>query len=247
MCIRDSSIKPLLLNKKTKWADRLIYNHWKDKLSVRSQDFRLGNAGQLFDMNNDPEQRINVANQHPKIYQQLKTAHTNWLKTVAVELPEKDTRSFPVGHPDYSNTQIPARDGVAQGTIKRSNRWPNCSFFTNWTDINDKITWEVEVLESGDFEVEVYYTCAPENVGGTFELRFEETGIITTISEAHDPPLQHLDTYRFSVGESLTKPFKPLKMGTIHLEKGKGTLSLNALEITGQELMDFRLMILKRI
>ncbi|MEM1121163.1 MAG: N-acetylgalactosamine 6-sulfate sulfatase, partial [Bacteroidota bacterium] len=143
--------------------------------------------------------------------------------------------------------QIPARDGVATGQIQRSNRWPNCSFFTNWTNVADKITWNIELVESGDFEVILYYTCAAENVGGSFELSFNDIGLIGTITEAHDPPLLGLDSYRYPNGESYTKYFKPLNLGKIHWQKGKGTLSLNALTIPNEALMDFRLLMIKRL
>ncbi len=241
------SLRPLLMNPNVKWADRLLFNYWRDKLSVRSQNFRLGHEGQLFDMVNDPAQRIDVANEFPEVYKALTTAHKDWLTTIATELPEKDTRAFPLGHPDYYITQIPARDGIATGNIKRSNRWPNCSFFQNWTDVNDKIFWDVEVVENGDFEVILYYTCAKENIGGEFEVRFQDSALTSKITEAHDPPLLGLDSYRYPNGESYTKYFKPLNMGKISLKKGKGTLSLNALAIPGKELMDFRLMMFKRI
>lgn len=241
------SIKSLLLDKKANWEDRLIYNYWREKLSVRSQNFRLGHDGQLFDMVNDFEQREDVAAKFPETYNFLKTAQTNWLNTVAVELPKEDTRSFLIGHPDYKNTQIPARDGQASGQIKRSNRWPNCSYFTNWIDIDDKITWEVEVVESGDFEVVVYYTCPKEDIGGIVELRFGDTALQGEITEAHNPALRNVDKYRYPNAESFVKDFKPLNMGKIHLKKGKGELSLNALNIKGKGLMDFRLLMLKRV
>ena len=241
------SIKPLLLAKNANWEDRLIYNYWREKLSVRSQNFRLGHEGQLFDMVNDPEQRINVAEKFPKIFSQLKRAQTNWLNEVAIELPKTDNRSFPIGHPDYKNTQIPARDGHASGQIKRSNRWPNCSYFTNWTNVQDKITWDAEVIESGDFEVVLYYTCPEADLGGTFELRFGENALQGKLTEAHNPALRNVDKYRYPNAESFVKDFKPLNLGKIHLEKGKGVLSLNALTIKGNALMDFRLMMLKRV
>jgi len=241
------SIKPLLLDKNAPWDKRLIYNYWRDKLSVRSQNFRLGHEGQLFDMVNDPEQRVNVSDKFPKIYDELKAAQTNWLNRVATTLPKADTRSFPIGHPDYKNTQIPARDGHTTGQIKRSNRWPNCSYFTNWTDVNDKITWEAEVVESGDFEVILYYTCPKEDIGGTFELRFGENALQGKISEAYNPALRNIDKYRYPNGESFVKDFKPLNLGKIRMEKGKGILSLNALDIKGDMLMDFRLMMFKRV
>jgi len=241
------SLQPLLLDKNAKWEERLIFNYWRDKLSVRSQNFRLGHEGQLFDMVKDPEQRVDVADKFPKIYAELTTAHKDWLANIATELPAEDTRSFPLGHPDYHITQIPARDGIASGNIKRSNRWPNCSFFQNWTDVDDKITWDVEVVEDGDFEVILYYTCAEENIGGRFELKIGDIALESKITEAHDPPLLGLDSYRYPNGESYTKYFKPLNMGKIPLKKGKGTLSLNALEIPGSELMDFRLMMFKKV
>jgi hypothetical protein len=38
-----------------------------------------------------------------------------------------------------------------------------------------------------------------------------------------------------------------MDLGTIHLEEGKGTLTLKALDIPGQEAMDFRLLMFKRV
>ena len=36
------------------------------------------------------------------------------------------------------------------------------------------------------------------------------------------------------------KEFRPLKLGTIRLEKGRGPLTLRALEMPGQSVMDVR-------
>ena len=55
-------------------ADRLYVNHFNGKTSVRSQRFRLGFKGSLFDMKNDPGQRVNVKDQFPKAYQELSQA-----------------------------------------------------------------------------------------------------------------------------------------------------------------------------
>ena len=102
-------------------------------------------------------------------------------------------------------------------------------------------------MADGEFEVIVYYTCAEENIGGTFELRFQNTTLTGKIREAHDPPLLRVNAYRYPNAESYTKAFKPLNLGKIALEKGKGTLSLNALNIPNKELMDFRLMLFKKV
>jgi hypothetical protein len=160
---------------------------------------------------------------------------------------DNDTRPFLVGHADYRYTQIPARDGTAHGSIKRSNRFPNCSFFTNWTSVDDKITWDAEVGATGDYEVELYYACPQADVGSTVELRFDNSKLVGHITEAHDPPLRGGEHDRVERQESYVKDFKSMPLGRIHLEKGKGTLTLQATEMPGKQVMEFRLLMLTRV
>ena len=47
--------------------------------------------------------------------------------------------------------------------------------------------------------------------------------------------------------ESYVKDFKPLDLGVISLKKGIGTLTLQALDIPGSQVMDFRLMMFERV
>lgn len=241
------SLKPLLMDENPEWEERLIFNYWSKKTSVRSQQFRLDYDGKLFDMQNDPGQNTDISNEKPEITKQLTQAKEKWKNEVLSELPEKDTRTFPIGHPDYKFTQIPARDGKTYGNIKRSNKHPNCTFFTNWISTKDSINWEAEILADGDFEVEIYYTCPAEDVGSTFELSFGNEKITGTIAEPHDPPLTGMENDRDPRIESYVKNFKALTIGTIHLTKGEGTLTLKATKIPGSQVMDFRLMMLKRI
>lgn len=241
------SLKPLLLGEPTDWKGRMLINHWNKKTSVRSQQYRLDDTGQLFDMISDPGQITNISGQYPDIAAQLMNAKTQWEKEVLTELPEKETRPFTLGHPEFIYTQLPARDGTAHENIKRSNRWPNSSYFTNWISTQDSITWEVEVLADGDYEVEIYYTCPAESVGSTFELRFANATINSTITEAHDPPLIGMDKERHPRGNSYVKDFKPLNIGILHLEKGRGLLTMKATEIPGSQVMDFRLLMFKKV
>ena len=47
-------------------------------------------------------------------------------------------------------------------------------------------------------------------------------------------------------GESYVKDFKPLNLGLMHLDKGVGQLTLEALDIPGQSVMDVRLLIFEK-
>ncbi|MGM0531499.1 MAG: N-acetylgalactosamine 6-sulfate sulfatase, partial [Bacteroidota bacterium] len=101
--------------------------------------------------------------------------------------------------------------------------------------------------EEGDFEVEIYYTCPPEDTGAVFELKFAGEKLSGEITDAHDPPVTGMENDRVERMESYVKDFKPMKMGTIHLKKGKGTLRLKADSVPGSQVMDFRLLLLKKM
>jgi hypothetical protein len=67
-------------------------------------------------------------------------------------------------------------------------------------------------MEEGEYEVEVYYTCPAEDIGST-----------------------GMEYDRYPRKVSYIKDFIPLKMGTIHLGKGKGTLVLKATDMPGSQ------------
>jgi arylsulfatase A-like enzyme len=241
------SLKALLLENNPQWKDRYIFNQWQDKISVRSQKYRLGSEGGLFDIENDREQQVNLAEQEPEIYEELQQAKEAYIRDVADQLPEEDPRAFTLGYPGATYTQIPARDGVAHGNIQRSNHWPNCSFFTGWTSLEDRITWDVEVIEEGDFKVSLYYTCPKGDEGSRFLLSMGENKLAGKIETAIDPPFRGMENDRTSSrGESYVKDFKALDLGSMHLDKGVGQLTLQALEIPGQSVMDVRLLLFEK-
>ncbi len=253
--INSTTEKPLdginlseqILKSNSAISERYVFNHWGNRTSVRNQRFRLDYDLKLFDMDNEEGQITDISESFPEIKTKMVQVKNEWEKEVVSELPKIDNRTFPIGHPDYIYTQIPARDGKAFGNIQRSNRYPNCSFFTNWTSVEDKITWEAEVLAEGNFEVTLYYTCPEKDLGSSFELSFGEDKISAQITEANDPPLMGMGNDRDPRIESYVKEFKPINMGTIHLSKGVGNLELKATEISGAQAMEFRMLVLKRI
>jgi hypothetical protein len=142
-------------------------------------------------------------------------------------------------------TPLPARDGVPWGNVKRSASAPNSSYFTNWKAPADKITWDIEVANAGRYEAVIYYTCPKPDVGSMVELSFNGSTVQGKVTEAHDPPLIGAEYDRVKrEGESYVKDFQPLKLGTFRLEKGRGELTLRALEVAGAQVMDVRAVIL---
>ena len=68
------SLKPLLTGSATKWPDRTLFTHWAGRYSVRTQQYRLDNAGALFDMFTDPGQRTDIAKERPDVAARLTAA-----------------------------------------------------------------------------------------------------------------------------------------------------------------------------
>ncbi|MEE2723968.1 MAG: sulfatase-like hydrolase/transferase, partial [Verrucomicrobiota bacterium] len=240
------SLKPLLFGERNKWKERTLINYWRGKTSARNQNFRLDHLGKLYDMTNDPGQLADISALRPKIRNQLLEEVSNWKETVLPELG-KDERSFVIGHPNYRWTQVPARDGVSHGAIKRSGRFPNCSYYENWKTTEDKITWNCEVGATGTYEVSIHYALKKGDEGTVVQLSHNNASIEHEFTESHEVPSRGQENDRVERRESYVKDFKEIKIGKINLTKGKGELTLKALEIPGEESIEFRLLMLEKV
>ena len=241
------SLKPLLLGGgRVPWPERRLFSHWGGRVSVRTERFRLDHKGKLYDMRLDPGQAKDISGENTEVAAELRAAVGTWKEEMLPGLKD-DKRPFVIGHPGAERTQIPARDGVASGGIKRSNRFPNCSYFSNWKTPEDRITWEVELAQAGEYAVDIYYTCPEGDVGSTVELRLGDAALSGVVGQAHDPPLVGALQDHVVRAESYVKNFRPMRLGTMQLEAGAGELVLRALEVPGGSVMDFRLLMLTRV
>jgi arylsulfatase A-like enzyme len=238
------SLKPLLTGSVSEWPERMIFNAWRGRVSLRTQQYRLDHQGKLFDMLADPGQKVDVSKEHPELLDRYKKAVAEWKEET--QSPVK-VRPFTVGHLGAQVTYLPARDGKSHGSIKRSSRHPNCSFFTNWTSKDDSITWNIEVLTAGSYQAQVYYTCKKENVGAALELSFNRNKTGAKITEVHDPPLEGEAENRVFGTESYVKDFKPTSLGILKMPSGRGVLTLRATDIPGDEAVDVRYVVLTRV
>lgn len=234
------SLAPLLVGTAdADWPDRIIFSHWRGRVSARTQQYRLDHEGRLYDMEADPSQHHDVSDRNPEVAARLQRAVTQWRDDVLPDSVEDD-RPFPVGYSAFPTTYLPARDGVEHGTVQRSNQFPNASYFTNWTQTADRITWTIDVATPGRYEAAVYYTAREQDLGATVELNDGTHRVRTTVTESHDPPLVGVEQDRVPRQESYVKAFKPLRLGVLPMDAGQTTLTLRALDVPGPAVMDVR-------
>lgn len=241
-------LSPLLLAEPVDWPDRLIFSTWAGRTSVRSQQYRLDHAGRLYDMLVDPGQTEDIAQLRPKVADRLRQAVRQWQVEMGIDKPltpeqrrAVDPRPFDVGYPEFPITMLPARDGQPRGGVQRSARAPNCSYFVDWTSLDDRLVWNVRVQTPGEYRVVIDYTCPVPDAGSLIELSLGDSRLTGRVQPGWDPPLYtNQDTLPRPPGESQMKEFRPLDLGTIRLESGSGELTLRALEIPGGYVMDVR-------
>lgn len=236
-------LSPLLLGTAREWPDRMIFSRQANKVSVRTQRYRLDDRGALFDMQADPGQTTDIAVQQAEIAARLRDAVAGWRAEVLRD-DAKDERPYPVGYPEFPMTPLPARDGVPGGGVQRSAPAPNCSFFTNWKSTADTMTWDIDVNTAGEYDVVIHNTCPDADAGSTVELSFNGSALRGKVAPGWNPPLITDQDRVPRKAESLMKEFRPLHVGTMRLEKGRGLLTLRALEIPHQQVMDVRLVTL---
>lgn len=254
-------LSPLLLGTAKGWPERMIFSHQNGQVSVRTPQYRLDPRGALYDMLADPGQTRDVAAAQPAVAARLTEAVASWRQDVFAEMTAAagvaegkarakgkaerqvvpDNRPYPVGYAAFPWTPLPARDGVPHGEVKRSSNAPNSSYFVNWRTKEDRITWDIEVATTGVYDVVIDYTCPVPDAGSTIELSFANARLTGKVAPGWDPPLYtNQDTLPRPAGESQMKEFRPLVLGSVRLERGRGEMTLRAVDIPGKYVMDVR-------
>ena len=242
-------LSPLFSGQAVEWSDRTIFSVWGGRVSARTQQYRLDDGGKLYDMQADPAQTTPVNAERAEIAERLQREVREWRAAV---LPSNtgllrkvagmvDPRPFTVGYREFPITMLPARDGQPRGGIKRSSAAPNCSYFVNWTSVDDSMVWNVDVHTAGRYEVVMDYTCPDSDVGSVVQLSCGAGRLQGQVGPGWDPPLYtNQDTLPRPHGESQMKEFRPLVLGSVELQAGPQQLELRALEIRGKSVMDVR-------
>ncbi|MEM6978919.1 MAG: arylsulfatase [Planctomycetota bacterium] len=231
---------------------RLLFTHWNGKASVRSQRWRYSIDGRLSDIQADRVEQNDVAKQFPGVAKRLQRQLDGWLsETEPIDRRTASTRPFPVGHPDFALTTLPARDGIAEGSIRRSNRFPNCTYFFDWTSEQDAILFDVDVLEAGTFDITMFYGAAPSAIGTTIEVTgFNDDGVeltstSSTIEIATPREFLNVSQDRVARQEGHVRQWRDISLGSIPLPAGPGTLRMTAPVVHGSG-VEMRLLVLER-
>jgi arylsulfatase A len=185
------SLGPLLKGQTAAWPERLLFTHQSGGAAapqfgrggVRTQRYRAvieagggvrrnqvaESAWQLYDMREDPGQTKDIAKSAPDIVKQLATAYENWFHEVTKAGFDKPL--IPVGYDEHDPVRLYAPQSSFTGKIRfyagpgYANDW-----LTDWTDATDQVTFKLDVVRAGTFEVELAYACPKEDAGSQIRV-----------------------------------------------------------------------------
>ena len=259
------SLVPLLAGDTGDWPDRMVFartSGWRSVLrydapvvrdlhtlgrTVRTPRWRAvddGDGWQLYDMPNDPSETHDLAAEHPDVVARLGAAYERWMADVTrvpiVRPP------VPVGHAARPAVDLPAPEAYFTGAIGWYNQFGFAhDWLTGWTDVNDTIWWEIDVVAAGVYDVAIEYTCPPEAVGTRLRVECGGAHVEGTLDRAYDPeprlrPTRH-PKKRF------IQTFATRRLGRMPLAEGRHRITIRALSRPGEAVCDVKSLRLERV
>lgn len=221
------SLSPWLLGEPPKEApDRLIYTHWGGRVAARNETHLLDHEGRLYDLVADPAQTRDLAGEAPQIAAAIGEAVAKYRSTTGVDR-DPGIAPFTVGHASLPTTHLPARDATGVGNATRSNRHPNCTFFSGLSSEEDAVVWDVEVAEPGTFQAAVYLATPREAVGSRVVLRAEGAHAAATLDRESDTREIGRAEDRIPRQEGYVRLFERVELGSIDLNGGRQPLRVS--------------------
>ena len=264
--IDGRSLRPLLEGSQEQWPERTLfaYTSFSDaeqspggiaiKGAVRTQQHRLVRerpnpaskqpkvGWQLYDMEADPGQKSNLANQQPELVAELSGRYERWYADVSSRPLEKPP--IQVGHDRENPVELHATQSVFKG-LHYANGHFSGGWLTGWKKTSARIGFEIDVVKAGEYEVEINYFCPMPDAGSKIRVSAGESTAEAVVpgTAVREIALPHRG--KASVTFRSMEWFK-LPVGTLKLQQGRSRLEIEALSKPGEQVMDFKSLVLTR-
>jgi arylsulfatase A len=252
------SLRPVLEADAIQWPERLIFTHrfgsgrvTRSPGSVRSVRWRAvstGHGWQLFDVQSDPGERVDVSSREPEVTARLAASFESWFDDVTSA--GFDPIPAEVGHPLRPRVILPAHEATLHPQAGEGidyfggQGWAN-DWISRWSDPTAFASWSVNVVEPGEFDVGLLYTCPVDDAGSRIRIQIGNSAVVAIVTEPYDPPaLPSPDRVRRH--EVYEKEWKELAAGRLTLARGTTTLYVRADSIAGRTAMDLKAVSLRK-
>ena len=178
------------------------------------------NGWRLFDLENDPGEKKNLAKKHPEIVKRLRAEFVRWFEDVTDGVTYAPVR-IPVGDPSENPVEIEPSWANWEGEhIHYTFHGYDWDTIDGWKAPGEKATWRLDVLTPGRYTVRLSYGCRPLDAGGKLRL------------SSGNSQLHHVVK-----ATTTAEQFGVFEVGEMDLEKGEIELTADVVSAPGKELM----------
>ena len=255
------SFAELVENPEMPWADRKYISFtYRNLERIRSEAavythrwsaVQRKGAWELYDMDVDDRQLDDVAEDHPKVVQELRTHFERVLATLPAQgiskpYPLRDNGVKQVrmhGH----GAQLPAAF-KGKGIDYNFSGGINGTWISAWTDPDAVPEWKVNVIDGGSFEVSLAYCLPASDLGVKANLEIQGERLPIHITQAFDPPPNPQPFLLEGEAEKYeNKDWKILSLGKVTLIPGETQARIHITDIPGNAAMEVKEIVLQRL
>ncbi|GJM34967.1 MAG: N-acetylgalactosamine-6-sulfatase [Saprospiraceae bacterium] len=148
------SLVPLINGNSEDFKDRIVITNsqrievpepWR-RTALMQANWRLINGTELYDLNTDPEQRTNVAEQYPEKMEELKAAYDEWWRDISPSY--QDQPYIIIGHQKDNPTTLYCHDWHTE----KVSPWHQRHIRQGYEDNGH---WMLKIAESGTYQLKL--------------------------------------------------------------------------------------------
>ncbi len=248
----------LLHKEKSQIIDREIFHHQNhgSKLkmfpgAIRTSDYRFVVSGMdkfgLYDMKNDPEEKVDISEIKTDIAHKLYDKYLRWFNEVKSNA-EKERR-IPIGYQDAPVVYLPAHEArITNGLSYRANvnGWAH-DWIIDWDHQHDTISWNINVIENAQYEIFIQYNTKVEDAGSEINIVAGNKKIHSKLIEPFYSDIHpHYDRVIRRV-EAFEKDWAFMRIGRLTIDTGKYTIKIFASDIPSKKVAELKGLIVKKL
>lgn len=244
-----------LLNNAYSLPKRDLYQEWGQNKRLLSDRLLMINDA-LYDLSEDPKQQNNIRNQNQVEYDSLRDKYETWFNKMPLE---KELKKIPVGYLDFPTCVLPAHEAnlFPAFEFRKDRRHTGIAYHSlygwahdwidYWTKPSAYASWNIDLVASGTYDLEMSYALSPENKGTTLMIEIQGQKIVLdSIPIFEHSKLKSRDRIEREQ-EAPEIDWQILKLGSLDLNKGLEELKVSALRIPGTKSIELKGVTIKRI